>query len=184
MTQSNLQTSGKFNHDWHGIALNEPISFSLEIKQKESLKYLLSLSYKTSFSPNIHPKAEPGAFLEGLWDYDVLEIFFKTGTNSYLELHLAMNGAWWAMNFNSERNRSEKPASATQNKQTYWQKDSEYGCSADFEINEEIYFNNYFTGNICGIFGKDSNRKYFSLHELKQKTEPDFHKQELFKLLK
>jgi hypothetical protein len=53
-----------------------------------------------------HPGSEPGRFTEGLWEYDVAELFISNPeSGTYLEFNLAPNGAWWAAKFTSPRVR-------------------------------------------------------------------------------
>lgn len=50
--------------------------------------------------------AERGAFVEGLWDGDVAEVFIKSAAGRYQELNLAPSGAWWSMTLSDYRKRA------------------------------------------------------------------------------
>lgn len=51
-----------------------------------------------------HPSGGCGEFIEGLWDYDVAELFLA-GPCGYLEFNLSPSGAWWCARFSSPRVR-------------------------------------------------------------------------------
>lgn len=57
----------------------------------------------------IHPQARPGAFLAGLWHYDVAELFLADPVSGrYFEFNLAPNGAWWSCEFTAPRVRADE----------------------------------------------------------------------------
>lgn len=88
--------------DWHGRALNPPMGFAVAT-DTASLWFLA-----TRDAPAIcRPGAEPGAFTEGLWEWDVAELFLADPASGvYLEFNLAPNGAWWAAKFTAPRVRA------------------------------------------------------------------------------
>lgn len=50
--------------------------------------------------------ATPGAFIEGLWERDVVELFLgEPGSARYQEFNLSPRGAWWTMGFSGYRVR-------------------------------------------------------------------------------
>lgn len=50
--------------------------------------------------------ATPGAFIEGLWESDVVELFLgEPGSTRYQEFNLSPRGAWWTMSFSGYRSR-------------------------------------------------------------------------------
>jgi hypothetical protein len=57
----------------------------------------------------IHPQARPGAFLAGLWQHDVAELFLADlDSGRYFEFNLAPNGAWWSCEFTGPRVRADE----------------------------------------------------------------------------
>jgi hypothetical protein len=88
--------------DWHGQPLEPPLGFT--IAADPSHLWFVA----TRQAPALcHPGAEPGRFTEGLWEYDVAELFMADPeSGAYLEFNLAPNGAWWAAKFTSPRVRS------------------------------------------------------------------------------
>lgn len=89
-------------HDWHGEPLSPPAQYRL-------LQDPTHLWFIAGREETIKPgnSGVCGDFIEGLWRYDVAELFIA-GPNSknYLEFNLAPNGAWWAARFSAPR-RSE-----------------------------------------------------------------------------
>ena len=49
-----------------------------------------------------------GEFVEGLWEYDVAELFVRDAHGAYQEFNLAPNGAWWSMTHTEYRVRSNE----------------------------------------------------------------------------
>jgi len=89
--------------DWYGQPLDPPLGFTIAA-DSSNLWFVA-----TRQAPALcHPGAEPGGFTEGLWEYDVAELFMADPeSGAYLEFNLAPNGAWWAAKFTSPRVRSQ-----------------------------------------------------------------------------
>jgi len=88
--------------DWFGRPIAAPPSLSVE-RDDGALVFTAS----RESSPPRHPSASAGAFVEGLWEYEVAELFLADATG-YLELNLAPCGAFWAQRFDAPRVRSER----------------------------------------------------------------------------
>ena len=68
----------------------------------------------------IHPKARPGAFQDGLWQYDVAELFLSDPPSGrYFEFNLAPNGSWWSCEFTAPRVRADDAEIAMPEVATY-----------------------------------------------------------------
>jgi hypothetical protein len=91
------------NSDWNGKPLEPPLGFTIAADRTNL--WFVATRQAPAFH---HPGANPESFIEGLWKYDVAELFLadpKSG--AYLEFNLAPNGAWWAAAFTAPRVRSE-----------------------------------------------------------------------------
>ena len=47
-----------------------------------------------------------GDFVEGLWEYDVAELFVRDARGAYQEFNVSPTGAWWSMTHTEYRVRS------------------------------------------------------------------------------
>lgn len=89
--------------DWDGGAIQPPAGFSLALDP-----FRLWFVAHHRRAATLHPKARPGAFLAGLWQHDVAELFLSDPVSGrYFEFNLAPNGAWWNAEFTAPRVRAE-----------------------------------------------------------------------------
>jgi len=89
--------------DWYGCSLNPPMGFA--VAADTASLWFLATRNATAIC---RPGAEPGAFTEGLWEWDVAELFLaNSASGAYLEFNLAPNGAWWAAKFTAPRVRAK-----------------------------------------------------------------------------
>lgn len=121
-------------------------------------------------------------FVQGLWEYDVGEVFIShPATGRYQEFNLAPSGAWWTCLFSSYRTAEEKQPAVVP--ATIWQHSTAEGWQAAIEIPisgihlpfrdlAELRF------NICTIQGS-SPRHYLSAATINTR-EPDFHHHDSF----
>jgi hypothetical protein len=58
------------------------------------------------------PTAPPDKPFDGLWDYDVVEVFLVGENGHYLEVELGAGGHWLVLGFDSVRHRSNDYADA------------------------------------------------------------------------
>ena len=90
------------NLDWHGQPVAVPAAFTLAM-DRTHLWFVAAREKRASISPD----AGPREFTEGLWRYDVAELFIKDRhSDRYLEFNLAPNGAWWSAEFIGPRVRA------------------------------------------------------------------------------
>lgn len=165
--------------DWHGRALDPPLGFVVAA-DPESLWFLATRQAPAFCRPGV----EPGSFAEGLWEWDVAELFLADPeSGAYLEFNLTPNGAWWAAKFTAPRVRAETqpdfPACVT----SHWQEISEDGwCAAvrvplDF-LKKEIGYGPRTTANTTAILNSP-RQTFHSAHRLPG-AEPDFHQPAAF----
>ena len=91
------------SHDWYGKQGNILPRYAI-FKTSSLLQFVATVNT----APFLHPAAQACSFVEGLWEYDVAELFLMFQNGHYLELNLAANGACWAQWFSSYRERSEE----------------------------------------------------------------------------
>jgi hypothetical protein len=65
------------------------------------------LRFVCAFPPGSHgfPGAKLGDFIEGLWNYDVAELFLARPDGQYVEINFSPEGAWWTASFSAPRQR-------------------------------------------------------------------------------
>jgi hypothetical protein len=85
--------------DWYGAVLSPPLGFTLAT---DSANFWFIATRQAPAT--CRPDAQTGSFAEGLWEYDVAELFLANPeSGAYLEFNLAPNGAWWAAKFIAPR---------------------------------------------------------------------------------
>ncbi len=67
---------------------------------------LLITATAPKFSVEHHPNAPSGKRFDGLWDYDVLEIFFVGEDGKYIEVELGTAGHYLVLGFDGVRRRA------------------------------------------------------------------------------
>ena len=101
MERENGQLSGELRREWYGTELPEPVRYAFRVADG---KLVYTASQRRPVK--IHPTANPGEFVEGLWEYDTAEFFVANAEGSrYMEFNLCPNGAWWACVFTEPRAR-------------------------------------------------------------------------------
>jgi hypothetical protein len=99
-----LQTLSPLNIDidWFGMPIRPSLDFYLAANS-ESIFFGGARNAKPAINPNL----AAGSFHEGLWQWDVVELFWgNTNDNSYQEFNLSPNGSWWSAHFNNYRERN------------------------------------------------------------------------------
>lgn len=101
MERENGQLSGELRREWYGTELPEPVRYGFRVVEG---KLVYTASQRRAVK--LHPSAQPGEFVEGLWEYDTAEFFVANAEGTrYMEFNLAPNGAWWACVFTEPRVR-------------------------------------------------------------------------------
>ena len=162
------------NSDWHGVALHPPLCFTLAA-DPSNLWFVATRQAPATCRPG----AEPGSFAEGLWEYDVAELFLANPTTgAYLEFNLAPNGAWWAAKFSAPRIRAQAQPDFPSIVTSHWE-DISYDnwcaaiCIPLTLLEKEIGFGAETTANATAILNSPL-QTFHSAHKLPG-TEPDFH---------
>jgi hypothetical protein len=155
--------------DWYDKEIRPAISFFLSIDSTH-----IELGFSRQAPALLHPSARTEEFVEGLWNYDVIELFLSTGEESYLELNLSPQCAWWAMHFSSHRVRDNSDPRVRLVEQGHSLKAESTNYRAVFNCNRKFKLE----GNVCGIIGIGP-RQHFSLHQAESNAELDFHSPKL-----
>jgi len=86
---------------WDGAPCDVPLRAALELARAgDALAVRASLAQP---GPPRAPDAPPGARVEGLWEYDVVECFLAGAGGRYFELELGAEGRWLALSFDAPR---------------------------------------------------------------------------------
>lgn len=88
--------------DGHVLPVHAPSAF-VEIQQAEGGIWVIG-SAQMATKLNI-PDASPKSRVEGLWQYDVVEVFFLDEGEQYLEVELGLGGHFLVLGFDGIRNR-------------------------------------------------------------------------------
>lgn len=87
-----------------GKAKPKTLNKSLLWLSTDHLHFLASSSESLTMT---HPESKIGVFQENLWQYDVAEFFLsRANRETYLEINLNADGAWWSRLFVSPRCRA------------------------------------------------------------------------------
>jgi hypothetical protein len=132
----------------------------------------------------IHPKARPGLFQAGLWEYDVAELFLlEPLTGRYFEFNLAPNGAWWTCEFKSPRIREDESEIAMPEVATFSEIAADGSWVAAMAIPLDLLearlgFGPHTRGNVTMIL-ESPDQKFVSAVDLGA-GKPDFHQPSRF----
>lgn len=117
-----------------------------------------------------------GHYVEGLWEYDLAELFIANPAGGYEEFNLSPTGAWWQMRFACYRERIAgfQPAELVlegfaETSTDGWRAAIKIPLSSLWCSPSAVELR----GNLCGISGV-SPRRYQTLAEPRS-LEPDFH---------
>lgn len=87
---------------WSHIPLERTFSWSLAL-DPATVWFRCSLPGGRT----VKSDTKSGEFVEGLWEFDVAEVFVQDAHGAYQEFNLAPNGAWWSMTHSEYRVRSK-----------------------------------------------------------------------------
>lgn len=165
--------------DWDGSPVDSPAGFAIAVDG--SHLWFVATHRQPA---GLHPKARPGGFLAGLWEYDVAELFLSTPSRDrYLELNLSPNGAWWSCEFKGPRVREDEVDIAIPEVATFADLAPDGGWVAAMAIpldllRSRIDFGKDTAANVTFILGHPRPR-YLSAADLGGGS-PDFHRPDQF----
>ena len=94
-----LKVTQQIDSDWFGQLLSPPLHYSLSFDDNG-----VFFEASRQASALIRPNSQNGQFCPELWRFDVAELFLGDLLgNTYLEVNLAPNGAWWMCQFQEAR---------------------------------------------------------------------------------
>ncbi len=122
-------------------------------------------------------QARPRAFVAGLWQHDVGELFLKHAEcDRYLEINLAPHGAWWSCLFQAYREPlDESPVPIVDLEATTTDDSWEASLTIPRDcLEDSLAFGGATRANVCFILGPAADRHHFSWADLAHDP-PDFH---------
>lgn len=90
---------------WDGALINAGDVLGVviaDVPQEVRVQFTAHLTAQYTTPPN------PPAFTDGLWEYDVVELFFARPDGSYVEIEVGPAGHWLVYEFTSYRQASDK----------------------------------------------------------------------------
>lgn len=159
--------------DWAGKSIEKPIIFDISLNSKNLFNFHAEVPLPIKkITTSAH-----GEYIEGLWEFDVAELFLVFRDTTYLELNFSPTGAWWGQYFSSYRKRdtdplkitilsTSKPVIVVDHVRTFWTLTASF--PAENILSKEIVAIN------CCVIHHDEPVRYFSLNATHE-VEPDFH---------
>ncbi|CAJ0959394.1 unnamed protein product, partial [Mesorhabditis belari] len=143
-------------------------------------KRVVTVEFTTPFYDDPEPEMMPGV-TPGLWDYEVLELFFANDNNQYLEVEVSPHGHWLCLLFDGVRtcfNNGEELELTVQNQ---WVGGDVW--KGNIEIPLAYFPANVTKMNAYTIHGIGEDRVYEAMRPVTDGTheEPDFHRLEFFR---
>lgn len=92
-------------HHWDGTLLpvaEQPV-FSIAVQDEHVV-----VRVQAVLPWGVHAPEVPAGFTDGLWEYDVVELFAVAPDGTYLEIELGPKGHWLAYWFSGYRNRMDR----------------------------------------------------------------------------
>lgn len=170
--------NGQIEHDWFGESCPEN-HFSLS-----SSNTGFCFETEVNAKPLSVFPCKPGEYFEGLWEYDVAELFIAADKGDhYLEINLAPNGAWWMMAFSAPRQRMADFRIDHQHIKTESSLNTDHWKSSmciPHGLLQNILRTDTMRFNVTYILGEP--KQYLSYCNL-QSAKPDFHTPAQFKTL-
>ena len=164
-------------HGWTSIACHNKVEFVIALSTTT-----LYFGAKVSEPPMFDP-SPTGAFVNDLWQKDVLELFINDDSSlTYQEFNLSPSGAWWSGVFSEYRvsdSRNFKPLAGVhtiaQTTDSSWQAALSIE-RADLSVTTALGLNSSL--NFSAIIG-GTERQYLSWADLSG-PKPDFHLRQEF----
>jgi hypothetical protein len=167
------------DRDWYGQQVAVPADFALAMDPAK-----LWFVAKREQPPNVLLGATPHEFTPELWRCDVAELFIRdNSSDSYLELNLAPNGAWWSAEFDQARQRSSADEIPIQGVETYAEVSASGGWQVAASIplaylESALGFGAHSALNVAFIV--DSPHSSFMSKAKLPGSQPDFHQPDYF----
>lgn len=95
----------QLTHQWNGLLASGSNHTQIKIEQSA---HALNISFLAQLTSIFTAPSSPPGFTHGLWEYDVLEVFFMRPDGSYLEIEVGPKVHWLVYEFTSYRKAIEK----------------------------------------------------------------------------
>ena len=165
--------------DWYGDPVQPPAGYALALDARR----LWFIAHHRA-PACLHPQARPGGFQDGLWRYDVAELFIADPRSGrYFEFNLAPNGAWWSCEMTAPRVRAEEHDIAMPEVATFADMAADGAWLAAMAIPRDLLearldFGPDSHANVTFILGTP-DQKFLTAADLGP-GEPDFHRPDRF----
>jgi hypothetical protein len=163
-------------HDWYAVRVVQEVEFCLVVDPAR-----LYFVAHVSALPYYNSTHVLGSFVDGLWEYDVVELFVKDDRGeAYQEFNLSPAGAWWTALFTGYRQRAERivdmcvPEVVSEITETSWLVGMAIKRN---DLLVDISFSSNSKAAVYAILGK-AQRQYCTLSP--GQGAPDFHRLERF----
>lgn len=150
---------------WNGAPLEPSEGATVRVEQTPET---LSIEIEAVLHGDPLPPGAPGP-TDGLWDYEVVELFLLAADGTYFEFELGPAGHWLALYLSGIRQPGACPLPqhvGTQRAEGRWLGSARFPTGA--------FPSPFLAGNACAIHGQGAQRRYASSAPLPG-GEPDFH---------
>ncbi|MFA5506199.1 MAG: hypothetical protein WC314_15920 [Vulcanimicrobiota bacterium] len=166
--------------DWFGEVSPWNPEFSLEVKNGT-----LHYTFRVAKAAYCDDSLRPGSFVEGLWEKDVAELFLGGPGEFYQEINISPSGAWWSATFKGYRERIravEFPAQIEHHRTPDSWSVSFSAQVKDLEGWQNLAPDEFRVSPTAILYGPEPS--FFAWNwDPDLKSEPDFHRKDLFKPL-
>jgi len=163
--------------EWNGAPINHaPITFYISAQDSRAVRISVSGPFFNDPDP---PPCAAGTACDGLWDYEVAEVFFLGKKEKYLEIELSPHGQHLLLLLNGVRKKfmDKLPIKYTA---TIDRANNTWTGTAIIPI--DYFPPDVSKINAYAIHGSGVNRRYESLYPASSDvSNPDFHRLEFFK---
>lgn len=158
----------ELRHLWNGAPAPDGVGGRVTLQSSGGV---LALEWELALPGKARIPASPPGFTEGLWEWDVVELFLRSGPDRYLELELGPGGHWLALTFRGVRQRSAelrdlRPGLKNELSAGLWR--------GRAEVPLELAGPRPWTGLVTAVLGSGAGRLYLSWPPLPG-VQPDFH---------
>lgn len=165
---------GEVSACWRGEALPRNLSWCIALDPDRLWFFGALPGGQDTLAGSAH-----GAYEEGLWEADVLELFIKDSSGEYFEFNLSPDGAWWAMKLSSYRVRAKDFVPPRVLSIETIKDDGEWSGTVSIDrMSLPFQVKNGVSMHVSGIFQREGPR-YLSSNRVVG-VEPDFHHRQAF----
>ncbi|CAJ0580310.1 unnamed protein product, partial [Mesorhabditis spiculigera] len=162
---------------WDGHPTNHPPT-EIKLGFKEGDSPVVTIDFTTPYY-NDPPPPKPNGYTDGLWDYEVVEVFVANDKQKYVEMEFGPHGNWLIYLLDGVRKPFNMGESLTPKVQNKLEGDL---WTAHMEVPLAFFPPDATSLNAYAIHGTGDNRVYEALSPaVGNFSGPDFHKLQFFK---